>query len=129
MEQKDVAQLFVNAVGKVEFYWNFYVVTLVALTGWMVSSKIPLTADLRLLVTGGYVVFVGMNLMGLWGSYSFAEALRQDLLALPSEPPGKLSQTRTVLSGRSFATQRWMALLIHVVLAVPVLWAVWHGRS
>lgn len=38
METKDVADLFITATDKIEFYWNFYVVMLLALTGWLVST-------------------------------------------------------------------------------------------
>ena len=65
---KDVAQLFITATARVEFYWNFYVVMLLALIGWMFSTKKPITAHLKLLITAGYIVFVCMNLIGLWGS-------------------------------------------------------------
>ena len=55
---KDVAQLFITATARVEFYWNFYVVMLLALIGWMFSTKKPITAHLKLLITAGYIVFV-----------------------------------------------------------------------
>src|SRR5438034_9878262 len=67
---KDVAQLFITATARVEFYWNFYVVMLLGLIGWMFSTKKPITAHLKLLITAGYIVFVCMYLLVLWASSS-----------------------------------------------------------
>jgi hypothetical protein len=128
MELKDVAQLFITATARVEFYWNFYVVMLLALIGWMFATKKPLTTHLKLLLTAGYIVFVCMNLIGLWGSYTFAEALRHDLLAIANFKPDELRNTRAVLAERSFLAQRSVALVIHVVLGAVVLLTVWCGQ-
>ncbi len=140
MELKDVAQLFVTATARVEFYWNFYVVMLLALVGWMFASKKPFTTHLKLLITTGYIIFVCMNLIGLWGSYTFAEALREDLLdiaglkpgdlknTLASLKPGQLKNTLAILSEHSFLEQRSTALVIHMVLGAVVLLVVWFGR-
>lgn len=127
MELKEVAQLLITAAGKVEFYWHFYVVMLIALAGWMVSATKPVTTHLKVLVTVGYIVFACMNLVGLWGSYTFAEALRRDLLAMAMLTPGELTNTRAVLSEHSFQAQRSIALIIHVLLGTLVLLAVWLG--
>ena len=87
MDTKDIADLFIAATGKVEFYWNFYTVTLLALIGWLVTTKKILRPGLKSLITVGYLVFVLMNILGLWGSYTFAEALRQDLLIAAKAAP------------------------------------------
>ena len=47
METKEIADLFVTATGKIEFYWNFYTVTLLALIGWLVSTNKALVLRLN----------------------------------------------------------------------------------
>ena len=69
MLTKDVADLFVTAIGKIEFYWNFYVVALIALLGWIVSAKKPMPRQVKVLIAVGYSAFAIMNMFGLWGSY------------------------------------------------------------
>ena len=122
MTTGDLAGWFTTAIGKVEFYWNFYVVTLLALIGWMLSTAGPATASVKWLITVGYLVFVCMNVLGLWNSYKFAEALRQDLLAIA---PPELAKTRTVLAGSLFGGRYSVVLAIHCVLAIIVLVCVW----
>jgi hypothetical protein len=128
MDTKDIADLFIAATGKIEFYWNFYTVTLLALIGWLVSTKKVLRAELKSLITIGYLVFVLMNILGLWGSYTFAEALRQDLLIAAEAAPDTLRNAQAVLAKGSFSGQRILALVIHAVLGVFVLSVIWFGR-
>ena len=128
METKDIAGLFIEATSKIEFYWNFYTVMLLALIGWLVSTKKALRAGLKSLITVGYLVFALMNVLGLWGSYTFAEALRQDLLIAANAVPDDLKNARAVLSEWSFDGQKTLALIIHAILGVFVLSVIWFGR-
>lgn len=129
MELKDVAQLFITSTARVEFYWNFYVVMLLAMVGWMISTRKPITTHLKLLITAGYIIFVFMNLTGLWGAYAFAESLRLDLLSMAAKlSPDDLKNARVILSEHSFLQQRMFALGIHLILAVGVLSSVWLAR-
>ncbi|PKG98577.1 hypothetical protein [Paraglaciecola sp. MB-3u-78] len=128
METKDIADLFIAATGKIEFYWNFYTVTLLVLIGWLISTKKILRPGLKCLITVGYLVFALMNILGLWGSYTFAEALRQDLLIAAQSAPDTLKNAQTILSKSSFSKQKVSVLIIHGVLGVFVLSVIWFGR-
>ncbi len=125
MDVKDIAKLFVDAVSKVEFYWQFYTVTLLAMIGWLVSTKRVLAYRLKLLITVGYVVFAAMNLVGLWDSYDFTAALRQDLLAATETMQDTLTHTRAVLGEPPMVSRKTVAIGIHAILAAAVLTAIW----
>ena len=126
MDVQNVADLFVAATNKIEFYWNFYVVTLIALVGWLVSTKRSLSVSLKLLITVAYLVFVAMNILGLYGSYTFAEALRTDLLSM--EGAKAISHTHKVLQTHSYVGQRTGMFWIHAIVGVAVLLVIWLGR-
>jgi cytochrome b len=129
VEARDIADLFVTAIDKIEFYWNFYTVTLLALIGWLVTTKQALDRGLKLLLSVGYLIFVAMNLTGLWGSYTLAEALRLDLLAATADQAQTIEHARNILAGRSMEAQRTLAFVIHGVLAMLVLGVIWLRRS
>ena len=128
MEIKDIADLFIASTGKIEFYWNFYTVTLLVLIGWLISTKKTLRPGLKSLITAGYLVFALMNVLGLWGSYTFAEALRQDLLIAAQSAPDSLKNAQAILAKSSFSEQKVAVLIIHGVLGVIVLCVIWFGR-
>jgi hypothetical protein len=125
MGTKEVVDLLVTAIDKIEFYWNFYVVLLIALMGWLVSAKKPLSVSLKSLITVGFLIFVAMNMAGLYGSYTFAEALRTDLLAM--DQAKGLLHTYTILERHSFLPQRTATFWIHLVVGLAVLAVVWLG--
>jgi hypothetical protein len=128
METKDIAELFIAATGKIEFYWNFYTVTLLVLIGWLISTKKILRPGLKCLITVGYLIFALMNILGLLGSYTFAEALRQDLLIAAQSAPDTLKNSQAILAKSSFSNQKVSVLITHSVLGVFVLSVIWFGR-
>jgi hypothetical protein len=123
MSIKEIIDLLFAARERIDFYWNFYVVVVVAVVGWIVTRKERLTRSTRVLVTVAYVIASATNLVGLYGSYTFAEALRQDLLRLTSGSP--LTSTRAVLVEHSYASQRFWAFVVHVGVGASLLVAVW----
>lgn len=126
MDARDMADLFLAAVDKIDFYWNFFVVMLIALIGWMISLKKGLPRRLKVLVSAGYLAFAVMNIQGLYGSYTFAEAVRTDMLAHPEFKP--LAASWQVLNRHSYEWQRTMVFVIHGVVGVLVLGALWRGK-
>ena len=123
---KDVADLLLQATERVDFYWNFYVVVVIAIIGWLVSLKKSLTVPMKALVSIGYLIVAGMNLIGLYGSYTFAEALRTDILRLTAS--ASLPDTRLVLEQHSYIPQRFAAFWIHLLVGAAVLLVVWLAR-
>jgi len=126
MDAKDLADLFITSTEKIEFYWNFYVVMLIALIGWLISTKRQLTLPLKLIISAGYLVFVFMNIQGLYGSYTFADAIRMDLLSL--DELKNVTNTRQLLAEHSFLEKRNSIFWIHSILGLAVLLVIWFGR-
>ena len=123
---KDVAGLLFAARERIDFYWNFYVVVVVAVVGWLVSLKKRLTVPMKVLVSVVYLIAATMNFVGLYSAYTFAEALRTDLLRMVAGTP--LKETRLILDQHSYIAHRWGALWAHIALGVPILLAVWFAR-
>jgi len=125
MSIKDAIDLLFAARERIDFYWNFYVVVVIAVVGWIVTRKEPLTRSTRLLVTVAYLIAAATNLVGLYGSYAFAEALRIDLLRMTAGSP--LTETRLLLDQHSYVSQRLSAVAIHLGVGATILLVVWFG--
>lgn len=126
MSAKDIADLFLEGTGKIEFYWNFYTVTLLALFGWFVTSSPSMNVRLKCLLTVAYLGFAAMNLLGLWGSYAFTEAIRHDLLSMPIP---EMPHTRAALLAKSYESQRNWGLAVHLLVDAFVLLVIWRCKS
>lgn len=126
MSVNDLADLLIAARGRVDFYWNFYAVMVIAIIGWLMSPKRHLTVPMKVAVTVVYIVAGAMNLLGLLSSYALAEALRTDLLRAAVGTP--LEDTRTLLAHHSYPLHRAAAFSIHVVIGAAILFAIWSAR-
>ena len=125
MSIKDEIDLLFSARERIDFYWNFYVVVVIAVVGWIVTRKEPLTLSTRVLVTVAYLIADATNLVGLYGSYAFAEALRTDLLRMTAGSP--LTETRILLDRHSYISQRLWAFVVHAGVGATILLVVWLG--
>jgi hypothetical protein len=123
---KEVADLLFAARGRIDFYWNFYVVVVIAVIGWLVSIKKTLTLSMKLLVSVAYLVAAVMNLVGLYSAYTFAEALRTDLLRMAATTP--LTDTRLILEQHSYLVQRQVAFWTHLAIGATILLVIWFAR-
>ena len=128
MGTKDLADLLIAATGRIDFYWNFYTITVLALIGWMVSTEKPLAVRLKILITVGYILFAIMTLGALKTSYYFADAIRQDLLISVDKEPMKLKNLLIVLDNKQFTKNIPKAVVMHTFLGACVLYAVWFAR-
>jgi hypothetical protein len=124
---KDVADLLFAARGRIDFYWNFYVVVVMAVIGWLVSLRKTLTLAMKALVSVAFLIASAMNLLGLYSSYTFAEALRTDLLRMAAAAP--LTDTRLLLEQHSYLSHRLAACWIHLAVGATILFAVWFART
>lgn len=125
MSIKDAIDLLFAARERVDFYWNFYVVVVIAVVGWIVTRKEPLTRSTRILVSVAYLIAAATNLVGLYGSYTLAEALRDDILRMTAASP--LTDTRLVLAEHSYSSQRLSAIAVHLGVGAAILAVVWLG--
>lgn len=122
----EAAELLFAARGRIDFYWNFQVAVILAVIGWSVSLKRPLPRSMKALVSGAYLIAAAANLAALYSAYTFAEALRTDLLRLAADSP--LTGTRALLAQHSYLAQRTTAFWIHLAVGVVVLLAIWFAR-
>lgn len=123
---KDVADLLFALRARIDFYWNFYVVVVIAVIGWLMSVKLTLTLPKKVLISVAYLIAAVMNFVGLYSSYTFAEALRTDLLRMAATTP--LTDTRLILEQHSYLAQRLAAFWTHLVIGATILLVVWFAR-
>src|SRR5687768_3235473 len=127
MTIKDAVDLLFAARERIDFYWNFYVVIVIAVVGWIVTRDKPLSSPAKLLVTVAFVVAAVTSLAGLNATFTLAEALRTDVLRMTAGSP--LSDTRAVLAQHSYLTQRTVAYLVHALIGASILFVIWRGTG
>jgi hypothetical protein len=123
---KDVADLLFAARERIDFYWNFHVVVVIAVIGWLVSLKRSLTVPMKVLFSVVYSIAAAANFLGLYSAYTFAEALRTDLLRMSAGAP--LTDTLGILERHSYLPHRLAALWVHLAIGISILLVAWFAR-
>ena len=78
MAEDQAIRVFFEARQDIQFFFNFYVVVLVVVIGWLITHR-DLAWYFRIFLFVGLGVFIGMNLVGLCNSYEILEAAQKDL--------------------------------------------------
>lgn len=123
MTANEIADLFIVALGKIEFFWNFYVATILIFLGWFISTRHRISKQAKTFLISGYLLFAAMNVFGLWSSYELAEALRLDLLAHEGFSVAAMPNSHEALASRvPFENMKWVTIAIHVIMLVGFSW-------
>jgi hypothetical protein len=127
MDVKEMVDLFLQLNDKAVVLWNFYLVVLIAVAGWLVSSKSDLSVQLKILVTLGLLLFGVMSIRSLGNYLGFLEAIQQELLARLD--PGEFPHLYGRFGGLSFSQSFWIGVVVHVCLDAVLLVAIWSPRA
>src|SRR4030095_15134016 len=117
MDSTLLAKDFVfKALDKIDFYWHFFTIGLLAFAGWLASGKTKGTRPIKCLLLAGYVCFAGMNLYALDRTYVFAQMAISDLLQRPEL--ASLPRIHEYARDKfAFRRQRIAAYCIHLLMA------------
>ncbi len=126
MDVKELADLFLELNDKAVLLWNLYIVGLIAVAGWLVSSKSDLSPQLKTLITFGIVLFSVMSIRSLGNYLGFLEATQRELLARLDA--GDFPHLYTAFQRLSFSQSFWLGVVVHVCLDAVLLAAVWSHR-
>jgi hypothetical protein len=126
MDVKELVDLFLELNGKAVFLWNIYIVGLIAIAGWLVSSKSDLSPQLKTLITLGIVLFAVVTIRSLGNYLRFLEATQRELLARLD--PGDFPHLYKRFERLSFSQSFWLTFVVHVCLDAVLLVAVWSPR-
>lgn len=118
--------LFLNIVNKVNFYWHLYIISIIAVIGWLLSLKSPMSWQLKVLISVGFLSFVGMNIMALLGSYSFLEATRLELVKHVTAE--NFPDLHAIIISFSYKFRPWYVIGIHLCIDTLMLIAIWSNK-
>ena len=125
IEDNDVFELFFKLLNGVGFYWNFYVVGVLAIIGWILSADSPPATEIRAVVTGGFVFFIAYNLFALRWRYEWLDLITSELKQRVSPCIFKEQALCDRVEKLSFGFSNHYALGIHAMVDVALVCLVW----
>lgn len=128
MDVKDIIDIFFKAKDNMQFFWNFYVIGLVAIIGWFFTLKKHLSKVLKIFLSILFVIFMGMNISGLMRSYELIVASKTDLLALVQ--CADCVERGTIMSILSFYSDGYKYIVwgIHGVIDLGMFFVIWNDN-
>ncbi len=124
MEVNILPDLFLNIVDKVNFYWHLYIISIIAVVGWLLSLKHPMRWQLKVLISVAFLSFVVMNVIALLSSYAFLEATRLDLEKHVVKD--KFPHLSVIIKSISYGSHWWSVIVIHSCVDTIMLIAIWN---
>lgn len=125
MRFAEIADLFVTVLDKTSFFWNFYVVGIIAIVGWLFSLSQRLDVRLKIVVSVGFLFFIGMNLLALTSTYQFLSAIAEEMKAAIGEAKLREDGLKMLIKDLSFDSRVWFAWGIHAVMDTAILYCIW----
>ncbi len=126
MEINILPDLFLNIVDKVNFYWHLYIISIIAVVGWLLSLKVSMRWQLKVLISVAFLSFVVMNVKALIGSYLFLEATRLDLEKHVAVD--KFPHLSVIIKSISYESRYWSVIVIHSCVDTIMLIAIWSNK-
>lgn len=128
MNEKDIVDIFLKLLDSTGFYWNFYVVGVAAIIGWILTANRHPSWHVKALVSTGFVFFVLMNLSALFGRYSFLNLFATELKQLTDPCVFKTTELCERIDAISFKHSKWVALGIHLVVDSALITIIWSDK-
>ena len=126
MEIQDVFNIFFKIRDTIFWYWNFYVVGLFGLTGWLFAMKRKFPKMQKIIITFAYGAFSYLVCSGLVLNYSFLHAVYEELKVNISPETFLTNGIPVALSyGRYYKLAPYIIIGIHVVVSCAILVIVW----
>lgn len=125
LSAKDLVDTFLKLNDTINFYWNFYVVSVSGLVFWMLSTEDSFKTKTQTVVTIGFVVFALMNASGLYKHYLFFNEIRQALAERLEEI--EFSRPKIIRDlRRKIYLPHWVVLVIHAISDLIILIMIWR---
>ena len=122
---KNIVDVIESLESRINSYWNFFVVVVVASIGWLMSSKTPFTTNQGIALTIALGLFFLANLLVLRAATKRVLAFEDELNSATARvefasPRLKAELGRATLPGRMAGTY-----LLHGALDISVIYAIW----
>jgi hypothetical protein len=122
---KELIELIEKAESRINSYWNFYTIVVIAIVGWLMSSQTPFSLHQTMALTLALVVFFCANFGVMRAATIRILALEDELAAVARETEFVGESLKRVLSRAAMPGRLGWSYGLHVIVDVTVIFAVW----
>lgn len=128
LSPKNLADFILKLAEQINFHWNFYVVSNVAIIGWLLSLNNNPPLSLKILASVVIAIFFALNLTGLLRNYIFLQAALLEFKSIVNEVQFKTRDLPQRINNLSFDGYKCRLWLTHAVVNIGVIAVLWSDK-
>ena len=110
---------------RINSYWNFYVVVVVATIGWLMSSTNPFTKEQGIALIVSICMFFAANFSVMRAATMRVVAFEKELSSISDSLNVKTSALRSELSRPTQQGRILVSYVLHIIVDIAVIYAIW----
>jgi hypothetical protein len=122
---QQLIDLIEKAESRINSYWNFYTIVVIAIVGWLMSSQAPFSLHQTIALTLALATFFCANFGVMRAATIRILALEDELAAVARETEFVGESLKRVLSGTAMPGRLGWSYGLHIIVDVAVIFAVW----
>lgn len=127
MDEKIVSVLAVieKLESRINSYWNFYTIVVLASVGWLMSAETSFSPQLNFTLTTALVVFFLANFAVMWAATKRVVAFENELNILSTKTEFISTSLRQELSNASMPFRLLSSTLLHLAVDIAIISFIW----
>jgi hypothetical protein len=122
---KCIIDIIEKIEGRINTYWNFYFILIIAIIGWLMSSKTPFTTYQAIVLTIALCMFFTANYFIVRAATKRVVAFEDELNFLSKNIAINSSILKSNLLNASIRGRLLATGVLHIIINVAVLFAIW----
>ena len=128
-EIKSVIEIMEKLETRINTYWNFYIIVVLATIGWLMSSKTPFTINQGISLTVALGMYFIANYFVICAASKRVIAFEDELKLISQNTQINSSILKTELSKTSMRYRVFAINVLHAVIDISVLFSIWSKLS
>lgn len=124
-EIKNTIDIIETLETRINTYWNFYFIVVLAVIGWLMSSRTPFTESQGIALTVAISLFLIANLSVIRAATKRVMAFESELKVASTKQEFHSSALKEELSHASIGNRLFASYLLHGVIDIAVIYAIW----
>ncbi len=122
---KKIIDIIESLESRINSYWNFYIVVVVATIGWLMSAKVPFTIDQGVALTIAIGLFFIANFLVMRSATKCVIAFEDELNTASQKYEFDSVVLKEELSHTSMPSRLLLSYLLHGSIDIAVIYAIW----
>ena len=123
---KNILDTIEKLESRVNAYWNFYTIIVVAVAGWLFSSRPPFSVSQSIALTMAISMFFAANFSVIRAATKRIVAFENELNIAANGYEFKTDDLKNELSNNSMPGRLIASYMLHAVVDVAVIYTIWN---